>query len=117
MKNLITIFSALIMTMGIANSALASSKYDNMVGTWKWEDFTIQVKKCDQTGVCAKVISGPKNVGMQMIKSKLVEAGDNFVGKVAHPQPGPPETTVRHILHCQKTPHVEHFRGNWFRFE
>ena len=88
MKNLITIFSALIMTMGIATSALASSKYNNMVGTWKWEDFTIQVKKCDQTGVCAKVISGPKNVGMQMIKSKLVEAGDNFVGKVAHPQTG-----------------------------
>lgn len=62
--------------------------YEDMVGTWKWETFTIRVDKCDATGVCAKVVSGPKNVGMQMIQSKLKEADGNFVGKIAHPQTG-----------------------------
>lgn len=88
MKKLVTIMSALAIGLGISQSVLASTNYDTMVGTWKWENFTIQVKKCDQTGVCAKVISGPKNVGMQMIKSKLMQSGKDFVGKVAHPQTG-----------------------------
>jgi len=69
-------------------SAMAKNDIYNMVGTWKWEGFTIKVDKCDATEVCAEVITGPKNVGMQMIKSKLTLSGDSFVGKVAHPQTG-----------------------------
>lgn len=88
MKKRFTLLSVLLLCAGFGNSALASPKYGDMVGTWKWEGFTILVNKCDKTGVCAKVISGPKNVGMQMIKSKLVKSGENFVGKVAHPQTG-----------------------------
>ncbi len=87
MKSFITTLTVLTLTLA-SGAAFAGSKYDDMVGTWKWEGFTIQVKKCDQTGVCAKVVSGPKNVGMQMIKSKLVENGHDFMGKVAHPQTG-----------------------------
>jgi len=88
MNRVISTLFVLLLTAGLAKSALASPSYDKMVGTWKWEGFTIQVNKCDMTGVCAKVISGPKNVGMQMIKSRLTKSGDNFVGKVAHPQTG-----------------------------
>ncbi|KOR30725.1 hypothetical protein TI05_13500 [Achromatium sp. WMS3] len=71
-----------------AGFATAAS-LDDMVGTWTWEGFTIEVAKCDATGVCATVTAGPKNVGMEMMKSKLAPQGDNaFVGRVAHPKTG-----------------------------
>jgi len=76
------------MTFAVINSAAASSEITSMIGTWKWEGFTIEVAKCDSTEVCAKVVSGPKNVGMQMIKSKLQPSDGSFLGKVAHPQTG-----------------------------
>ena len=59
-----------------------------MIGTWKWEGYTIKVQKCDSTEICAEVLTGPKNVGLQMIKSKLSATDAGFVGKVAHPQTG-----------------------------
>ncbi|VAW70481.1 hypothetical protein MNBD_GAMMA09-2161 [hydrothermal vent metagenome] len=74
--------------IGSTSSVFAKNDILSMVGTWKWEGFTIKVDKCDATEVCAEVISGPKNVGMQMIKSKLKSVDGNFVGKVAHPQTG-----------------------------
>ncbi|MCW8901299.1 MAG: DUF2147 domain-containing protein [Gammaproteobacteria bacterium] len=87
MKNIIKAFLAIsILSMG--QSALAETKIEAMVGTWKWADFTIRVGKCDKTKVCAKVVSGPKNVGLQMIQSKLTPADGSFVGKIAHPQTG-----------------------------
>jgi len=65
---------------------------DDMVGKWKWTDFTIDVSKCADNpsgaGLCAKVTAGPKNVGMEMIRSKLEAQGDAFVGKIAHPLNG-----------------------------
>jgi len=87
MKNIIKA-CVVFMAVGFGNSAFAGNDVYAMVGTWKWEGFTIEVAKCDATEVCAKVISGPKNVGLQMIKSKLTLSGDSFVGKVAHPQTG-----------------------------
>ena len=87
MKNFIkTLLTLSILTMG--QSAIAENKIEAMVGTWKWEDFTIRVDKCASTEVCAKVVTGPKNVGLQMIQSKLKATGDSFVGKIAHPQTG-----------------------------
>jgi len=64
-----------------------------MVGTWKWTDFTVQVKECTTNpsgaGLCATVIAGPKNIGMEMIRSKLAAQGDgSFVGKIGHPASG-----------------------------
>ena len=70
------------------NPVFAADGLSSMVGTWKWEGFTIKVSKCDKTEVCAKVVSGPKNVGLEMIRTKLKPTGNNFVGKVAHPQTG-----------------------------
>ncbi len=64
-----------------------------MVGTWKWTDFTVQVKECatnpSGAGLCMTVIAGPKNVGMEMIRSKLApQAEGTFVGKIGHPASG-----------------------------
>jgi uncharacterized protein (DUF2147 family) len=72
---------------GFMSSASASG-LDEMVGKWTWNGFTVVVNKCPATGVCGEVVAGPKNVGMQMIKTKLEPKGDGFVGKIAHPQTG-----------------------------
>lgn len=62
----------------------------SLVGTWKWTDFTVQAKECTANpsgaGLCMAVIAGPKNIGMEMIRSKFDDRGANeFVGKIAHP--------------------------------
>lgn len=107
MRTLITALGLLV-ALGTATTAMAESDYDAMVGTWKWEDFTVKVEKCDKTGVCAEVVSGPKNVGMQMIQSRLKFADGNYLGKIAHPQTGDTynskismvDTDVWHINGC-----------------
>jgi len=87
MKKLVLACAATI-SIGMISSASASSDVTSMIGTWKWEGFTIEVAKCESTEVCAKVVSGPKNVGMEMIQSKLKPSEGSFLGKVAHPQTG-----------------------------
>ena len=87
MKNIVKTLLTLSV-LGLGQAAMADTKIEAMVGTWKWEDFTIRVSKCTETEVCAKVAAGPKNVGLEMIQSKLTATGDSFVGKVAHPQTG-----------------------------
>jgi len=62
----------IVAALGGANNVMAKNDVLNMVGTWKWEGFTIKVAKCDATEICAEVVSGPKNVGMQMIKTKVI---------------------------------------------
>ena len=61
----------------------------DMVGKWKWTDYTVEVKECatnpSGAGICATVIDGPKYKGMEMIRSKLEKKGADFHGKVAHP--------------------------------
>ncbi|HQS59188.1 MAG TPA: DUF2147 domain-containing protein [Gallionellaceae bacterium] len=87
MKKVCTLIAAMF-ALGFAQQALAKPTLEEMVGTWKWESFTIKVQKCEKTGVCAEVLSGPKNVGLQMIQSTLAASDAGFVGKVAHPQTG-----------------------------
>jgi hypothetical protein len=76
---------------GLAVLALAcgpavAAGTDDMVGKWQWEGFTIEVTKCAaEAGICAKVVAGPKNVGMEMIRSKLEPKEGAFVGRIAHP--------------------------------
>ncbi len=83
MKKLFTATLGLVF-MGVGSSALAISM-DDMIGTWTWEGYTVEVTKCEASGVCAKVIAGPKNLGMEMIKSKPIMKDSAFVGQVAHP--------------------------------
>jgi uncharacterized protein (DUF2147 family) len=57
----------------------------DMIGKWRWERFTIEVSEC-QGSVCAKVIEGPNNVGMQVFSSKLTEKGGEWFGQITHPE-------------------------------
>lgn len=87
MKNFIKVIIA-VSVLSMGNSAMADPKLQEMVGVWKWADFTIRVNKCTKTDVCAKVVTGPKNIGLEMIQSKLKSSKGNFLGKIAHPQTG-----------------------------
>lgn len=85
-----TTMFAVCVAMTIAKAGAAdAATLDDMIGKWKWTDFTIEVTKCatnpSGAGLCGKVIAGPKNVGMEMIRSKLEGKGDAFVGRIAHP--------------------------------
>jgi uncharacterized protein (DUF2147 family) len=72
----------------LAASALAASAGDlkGMVGKWRWQDFVVEVKECQSGGVCAKIVAGPKNVGMDVFASKLVAKDGAWVGQITHPE-------------------------------
>jgi uncharacterized protein (DUF2147 family) len=72
-------------TVVLAGSALAAAMPD-MLGRWRWQDFTIEVTECQGGNVCAKVVAGPKNVGMDVFTSKLVAKGSEWVGQITHPE-------------------------------
>lgn len=84
--------SLLAVTFGLALGATASvaqaGKYEAMVGEWAWEGFTIEVAEGGDHGLSAEVVDGPKNVGMEMIKSELEREDGAFVGRVKHPANG-----------------------------
>jgi uncharacterized protein (DUF2147 family) len=65
-------------------SALAAAVPD-MLGKWRWQDYTIEVRECQGDSVCARIVSGPKNVGMDVFASKLVPKGSEWVGQITHP--------------------------------
>jgi uncharacterized protein (DUF2147 family) len=65
-------------------SALAASLPD-MYGKWRWQDFTIEVKACQGDSACARIVAGPKNVGMEVFASKLVAKDGDWVGQITHP--------------------------------
>jgi uncharacterized protein (DUF2147 family) len=87
MKKIAISLAALIAAAGIAASAHAASMAD-MVGKWKWTDFTVECKEGGANGMSCLVIDGPKNKGMEMVQSKLEAKGTDFVGKIKHPASG-----------------------------
>jgi len=95
-KSLIRVGLLMAFAAGTA-TASAAAEIKDMVGTWKWTDYTVEVKECTtnpaSSGLCATVLDGPKNKGMEMIRSKLEKAGDAFTGQIAHPATGEIYTT------------------------
>jgi len=91
MPNLRSALTALLLGAAALQPATAAEIKD-MVGKWQWTDYTVEVKECatnpSGAGICGTVTGGPKNVGMEMIKSKLEKKGDGFAGQIAHPATG-----------------------------
>jgi hypothetical protein len=58
----------------------------DMIGVWRWEESTIRASECQLDHICAKVIGGPRNVGMEVFASKLVAKEGNLFGQVVHPK-------------------------------
>ena len=79
----------LLLAMAYSPSANAArGGMEAMMGRWIWNGFVVEVSPCKATGICAKVISGPKNIGMQMIQSPPIPKGREMYGKVKHPLSG-----------------------------
>lgn len=89
-----TIFAAAAFAaLAISATPAAAVDVNTLVGTYKWTDFTVQAKTCGTNpsgaGLCMKVIAGPKNIGLEMIRSKFEDKPDgSFFGKIAHPASG-----------------------------
>ena len=87
MRGFAALMTGIISVSMLAVSAFAAAT-DNMVGKWKWQDFVVQCQKGGEYGLSCKVVSGPKNVGMEMIMSPIKEEKGMFLGKVKHPGNG-----------------------------
>lgn len=87
MKRFILAGAVITSTFAFIGSASAASIGD-MVGTWKWTDYTVECKSGGANGLSCTVTAGPKNKGMEMIESALEAKGSDFVGKIKHPASG-----------------------------
>lgn len=70
----------------VAGGSASAAALQDMLGKWRWQDYTIEVSPCQGDGACAKVVAGPKNVGMDLFASKLVAKGGDWVGQITHPE-------------------------------
>ncbi len=87
MKKMIAAAAGLLALGALSVSAMALDA-SKMIGKWKWQDYIVQVQKGGQYGLTAKVLSGPSNVGMEMIQSKLEDKDGKVVGRIRHPGNG-----------------------------
>jgi uncharacterized protein (DUF2147 family) len=81
-KTLVYAFAFLVLSCA---AALAKVPKD-MIGNWRWHAFTTEVSECQPGQLCAKVIAGPKSVGMEIFASKLVVRGDEWQGQIVDPE-------------------------------
>ncbi len=80
----IPICALLLLTLpGVPASA---AELKDLIGKWRWQQSTIEVSECQRDGICAKVVAGPKNVGMELLASKLIAKDGNLVGQIVHPE-------------------------------
>ncbi|MBL8564274.1 MAG: DUF2147 domain-containing protein [Hyphomicrobiaceae bacterium] len=80
---------AIAVVVGLAALGFSTAAFANpMVGKWKWDAFTIECKEGGANGMSCVVVDGPKNKGMEMVKSKLEAKDGAHVGQIAHPMTG-----------------------------
>lgn len=83
-----TVVAASLIVLAGSAAPLLAAEVKDMVGKWKWTDFTVECKEGGVNGISCLVVDGPKNKGMEMIRSTLTKAGDGFTGQIAHPATG-----------------------------
>jgi uncharacterized protein (DUF2147 family) len=74
-----------VICVGLACSAAFAADLKDMIGRWRWQQFTIEVTACQGDSVCAKVVEGPKNVGMEVFAKQLTVKDGNLVGQIVDP--------------------------------
>jgi uncharacterized protein (DUF2147 family) len=87
MQNILRAAAVTVAAFGLAGAANAVGVAD-MVGKWKWTDFTIECKEGGANGMSCVVLDGPKNKGMEMVQSKLEAKDGAYVGDIKHPASG-----------------------------
>ena len=81
-------FCVLVILALVPMGSVRCAELKDMLGRWTWGDSTIEVRECGSKRVCAKVVAGPKNVGMEIFASKLVAKDGAWFGKVVDPKTG-----------------------------
>jgi uncharacterized protein (DUF2147 family) len=79
--------AAIIIALMASGSALAAEIKD-MLGNWRWQKYTIEVKECADGKICAKVVAGPKNVGLEIFASQLTSKDGAWFGDLVDPESG-----------------------------
>jgi uncharacterized protein (DUF2147 family) len=70
----------------ILPGAAAAAEMKDLVGKWRWQQYTIEVTQCRPDNVCAKVVAGPKNVGLEVFGAKLTARDGMLFGQIVHPE-------------------------------
>jgi uncharacterized protein (DUF2147 family) len=76
--------AAIVLAASCLSAAAAEPK--DMIGRWRWQEFTIEVSACQSDSICAKVVAGSKNVGTEVFASKLIAKDGNLFGQITHPE-------------------------------
>src|SRR5258708_1702432 len=72
--------------LAFSSGATRAADLKDMIGKWRWQQFTIEVAACQGDSICAKVLQGPKNVGMEIFATKLTAKDGKLLGQIAHPE-------------------------------
>src|SRR5262245_10269953 len=78
------VFAATFFVLSCTGAQAAEMK--DLVGKWRWQQYTIEVSQCRPDNVCAKVVAGPKNVGMEVFGAKLTAKDGMLFGQIVHPE-------------------------------
>lgn len=74
------------LSIAFASFEACAADLKDMVGKWRWKEFTIEVTECQNGNICAKVVDGPKNIGMQLFAANLAVKDGNLFGQITHPE-------------------------------
>ena len=77
---------AMFTWMFLVIAPAGAAELKDMIGRWTWQSFKIEVSECAGNRVCAKVIAGPKNVGMEIFASELMSKDDAWFGQIVNPE-------------------------------
>jgi uncharacterized protein (DUF2147 family) len=72
--------------LGFAWNVAFAADLKDMIGRWRWQQFTIEVTACQGDSICAKIIEGPKNVGMEVFATQLTVKDSKLFGQITHPE-------------------------------
>ena len=78
--------TSVVLSIALASFEARAADLKDLVGKWRWKEFTIEVAECQSGNICAKVVNGPKNIGMQLFAANLVVKDGNLYGQITHPE-------------------------------
>jgi uncharacterized protein (DUF2147 family) len=82
----------IVFALSISSCALAApigaAELKDMMGRWTWAAYKLEVSECAGGRICAKVIAGPKNVGMEIFASEFINKEGAWFGQVVSPETG-----------------------------
>jgi uncharacterized protein (DUF2147 family) len=84
-RHLLCVLLVSVVTLAETTTA---AELEELLGRWTWQDFKIEVRECAGKRVCAKVIAGPKNVGMELFASELTSKDGAWYGRIVSPGTG-----------------------------